>query len=238
MKYFITFAAGPPNLYEAGERLKKQAEDIGLFDKVIFYTDADLKADEAFWSKHSEFIENNKRGYGYWIWKPYLIEKTMKEMKDGDILLYLDAGCEIDNRQQKEMNDLFTVVEKDIIFGALVNEMFIEKQFNKMDLLLQLDMLDDIYLNSRQRQSGAIMCYISDKVRTFVNEWIILSSDYHNIDDTPSISHNFDCFIEHRHDQSLFSLLTKKYNLFSNHEIDYYNSCIKYERNRSGISRI
>ena len=51
--------------------------------------------DKEFWKKNGDFIEKNKRGYGYWLWKSYIIKKTMDMMKDGDILLYLDSGCEI-----------------------------------------------------------------------------------------------------------------------------------------------
>lgn len=236
--YFITFGAGSDNYYEAGERLKKQAEDINLFDKIIFYTDENLKADEEFWNKHHDFIEKNKRGYGYWIWKPYIIRKTMNEMNDGDILLYLDCGCEIDSNKKDEMTDLFEIVKKDHIFGSFVDVMWIEKQFNKMDLLLKLDMLDDKYLNSKQRQGGAVLYFINDKIRNFVNEWYNLAVEYTNIDDSPSHASNFECFVEHRHDQSLFSLLTKKYNIFSEYDIGHYKTCIKIDRNTSGVSKI
>jgi hypothetical protein len=238
MKAFISFGAGGQNYIDACNRIKGQVELLDIFDIIKIYTEEDLKADTEFWLKHSEFIKANKRGYGYWLWKSYIIKKTMDLMGPGTILFYADCGCEIDSRKQNEMNELFSVVKKDLIFGSLVNAMFKEKQFNKMDLLLKLDMLNDNCLNSRQRQSGAIMCYLCDKVRNLINEWIDLSLDYSNSDDSPSINPNFDCFIEHRHDQSLFSLLTKKYDIYSNHEIDYYNSCIKYERNRSGISKI
>lgn len=95
-KEFITFGAGGDNYIEAGNRLIEQAKSLELFDKITLYKDADLKADTEFWEKHGDFIEKNKRGYGYWIWKPYLIKKSMDSMKDGDILLYADCGCEID----------------------------------------------------------------------------------------------------------------------------------------------
>ena len=45
------------------------------------------------------FREKNKnilsipRGNGYWLWKPYIINKTMIEnLKDGDYLIYTDAA--------------------------------------------------------------------------------------------------------------------------------------------------
>ena len=95
MKSIITFGAGSQDYYDAVKRLTKQSTELELFDNIIGYTDKNLKNDNIFWEKHSNFITNNKRGYGYWIWKPYLIKKTMDNMKDGDILLYLDCGCEI-----------------------------------------------------------------------------------------------------------------------------------------------
>jgi len=78
---------GQINYIEAGERLISQAKASELFDNCIIYTDAYLKTDTAFWSQHSKFIEANHRGYGYWIWKSYLIKKTMERMADGDILV-------------------------------------------------------------------------------------------------------------------------------------------------------
>ena len=43
--------------------------------------------------------------------------------------------------------------------------------------------------------------------------WYNISLNHHLIDDTPSKSPNFKEFIEHRHDQSIFSLLTKLYDM-------------------------
>ena len=232
MIVFITFGAGGQNYYDAVERLTKQASTLNLFNKIIAYNDKDLINDTEFWSQHSNFIQNNSRGYGYWVWKSYIIKKTMDTLNNDDILLYLDCGCEININKKIIISEYFELVKKDYIIGT---ETFIEKKWTKMDLLLELDTLDDKYLNTPMRQAGAILFYLSDKTREFVNKWYELSSDYHNIDDTPSISKNLDCFIEHRHDQSIFSLLTKKYNLYSNSSL--YN-CIDIIQNRTGISRI
>ena len=100
-KYFITFGGGGQNYIDAGNRLINQINNTELFDKTILYTDIDLKNDSEFWNKHSNFILKNKKGFGYWLWKPYIIKKTIAQMKDGDILLYLDAGCEF-NIKKKE----------------------------------------------------------------------------------------------------------------------------------------
>ena len=115
---------------ETGDRLIGQA--IGIFDKLYLYGEEDLKSDEEFWSKHGEFIKNNKRGYGYWIWESYLIKKTMEGLKDGDVLLYLDSGCEIDKRKTDNLKMFFEFVKDDLIIGT---ENCFEKEYTKNDLI-------------------------------------------------------------------------------------------------------
>jgi hypothetical protein len=228
---FITFGSDN-NYIEAGNRLITQANNINLFDKTLLYTEDNLKNDKNFWDKHSNFIMNNKRGYGYWLWKPYIIKKTMESLIDGDILLYLDCGCEIDIKKKNNLMESIEIVKKDYIIATYT---FADKEWTKMDLIMKLDMNNDEYLNAYQHQAGAILILVCDKTRDLVNKWYDIGCDYHMIDDTPSINPNLSCFIEHRHDQSIFSLLTKKYNLYSNHNL--YNS-IEYVRNKSGNTTI
>lgn len=235
-KYFITFGGGGDNYIEASNRLINQVKNTNLFDNIISYTDEYLKNDNDFWNKHSNFIENNNRGYGYWLWKPYLIKKTMSIMKDGDILLYLDCGCEINIKKKKIISDYFKVVKNNYIIGSSTYRY--EKNWCKMDLILKLNMLD--YLDTYQLQAGVVMYLVCDKTRSMVDEWYKIGCDYHMIDDSQSIHSNLDCFIEHRHDQSIFSLLTKKYNLYNEeYNKEYYmDKCIEIVRNKTGTSKI
>jgi len=232
-KYFITFGGGAQNFYDAASRLVKQVENLNLFDNINFITDKDLQKDDYFWEKHSSFILNNRRGYGYWLWKPYIIKKNIEKMNDGDILLYLDCGCEIDINNKDTLLSKFEIVKREHIIGTNTNQP--EGKWNKMDLICKLNMLDDKYLNTLQRQAGVVLYFISNKTRELVNEWYKLASEYHFLDDSPSIKPNLKNFKEHRHDQAIFSLLTKKYNLYSNHNL---NDCIKIFRNKTGISKI
>jgi hypothetical protein len=45
----------------------------------------------------NDFINKNKsilncnRGGGYWLWKPYIINKTLKKINDDDIIFYIDS---------------------------------------------------------------------------------------------------------------------------------------------------
>jgi hypothetical protein len=105
-----------------------------------------------------------------------------------------------------------------------------------MDLILKMDMNDDKYLSNNQWQAGAILLCVNNDVRNLINEWYNIGCDYHNIDDTPSLEKNFDSFKEHRHDQSIFSLLLKKNNLYNN-DVSLFN-CIEILRNKNGTSRL
>lgn len=231
MLTFITFGSHS-NYLDAANRLLSQAKKANIFDELILYTADHLQTDHSFWSKHQTFFENNKRGYGYWLWKPYLIKRTMEKMKNGDVLLYLDAGCELDPNKKKEILNCVEIVKRDKIVATCNCR---EKDWNKMDLILKLDLNNDFYLNDYQHQAGAVLFLVCDETRQLVNDWYEIGCDYHFIDDSPSVFANCHTFQEHRHDQSIFSLLTKKYRLFSNHSL--YNS-ISYDRNRTGESKI
>ena len=245
--FFITFATKNQEhillhhstIYNAGCRLKKQAIDIGLFDECILYTEDFLKINKEFWNKHKSFIEKNKKGYGYYIWKPYVIKKTMEKMSDGDILLYLDAGCEIDSTQPNELKKLIEKVKIHKILGQYTG--LPEGRWTKKDLFINLGLYNTECFHSPQCQGGTNFFLICDETRKLVDEWYETGCDYKNIDNSKSTSTIPDIsssitFSQHRHDQSIFSLLTKKYKIYT--DGIHGNKAIHVRRNRTGVSNI
>lgn len=231
-KVFITFGAGSEDYNAACDRLVSQATNCQIFDEVIGFKFEDLKQDLVFWNQHSEFIQNNPRGIGYWIWKPYLILKTLYNMTDGDVLIYADSGCEIDVR--KRNNILYMIENISPVEHIIASFVDIEKKWVKKDLIEYLNMDNSIYLDTPQLQASAICIKKNSLTHSLIQEWYTISCKYHLIDDSPSISKNYDCFVENRHDQSIFSLLTKKYNVGKNVSLDGF--AINIARNRSGKS--
>ena len=231
--FFITF--GSHNHYKnAAVRLARQAQSFNLFTNIIAYTGDYLKSDIFFWNQHGDFINTHSRGFGYWLWKPYLIKKTMNQLEDGDILLYLDCGCELDIREKEHLHYYMEAVKKEKLIGC--DTYCMEQMWNKQDLMDTLNMNENKHMLSSQREAGALLILVCEETRDLVNQWYELGCTYHNIDDSPSISSNFIGFKEHRHDQSIFSLLAKKYNLVS--AINLKDHCIKYIRNRTGYSQL
>lgn len=234
---FITFGSHD-NYIEAANRLKKQAEELRIFDMIKVYTPDDLKEDEEFWNKHQHFIENN-RFYGCFLWKPYIIHKMIQTLNDGDILLYLDGGCElILNEKDHILMYINEYINKYKLFLSITPE-GIENRYCKMDLLHKLEMNNHPKIsNTYQIQAGFIFLEVNKLTRFLINEWYNLaSSDYHNIDDSPSIIPNISDFVDHRHDQSILSLLIKKYDIQHVSINQWELRCIRYARNRTGISK-
>ena len=207
--WMMTFGGGGQQFYDAVDRCAAEMAQINVCDEIVKFTDADLKNDPDFWDKHHAFIENNKRGYGYWLWKPYLILKTLERMNENDILIHLDAGCEIVNNSdstQKILEMSNDCYENNILYTSPGHN---EKSYTKMDLFEYLDLKNEDVMNSNEYQATLIIIKKTEKMMDFVADWYNISCNYHLIDDSESILKNDPSFVDHRHTQSTFSLLMK-----------------------------
>ena len=97
-------------------------------------------------------------------------------------------------------------------------------------------------------QGGILLLKKSDILFKIISEWYNICSNYHLINNSPSLIPNVDGFIDHRNDQSILSLLALKYNLI-NYDIDptwcggNWHECAKKWpiwalRNKSGYDAI
>jgi hypothetical protein len=213
--YFITFGGGDPKYIGAVERICKQASGFNIFEKIYGITDKVLMEDKDFWEKHGKFILSNKKGYGYWIWKSYLIHKIMssEEIKENDIIFYADSGCELNI---KGKNRLLEYIELAIKNDIVTFQMTLpEKQFTKMSLIKHLNLSDED-INSSQLVGGISFIKKTKKNLDFIKEWhdLCISNNYKYVDDSESEVKNDPSFRAHRHDQSCFSCLVKTHKLF------------------------
>ena len=128
--YFITF--GNEKYYNSLQRIKKEVENFNIFDEIIIKNDKDLKDDIEFWNKHSDFIKKYNRGYGYWIWKPYINLKLMEKIDNDDIIVYADSGCTFNVEGKNRLLEYIELVKKnDILSFELTHS---EKKYTKKDV--------------------------------------------------------------------------------------------------------
>ena len=224
-KIFLT--CGNHRFHGALYRITEQVKKLNIFNTIICYDENSLKNCKDFWDKHGMFITSNSRGFGYWLWKSYVISKTLNDMKDGDILFYADAGCEINYKAHDKMIEHINKLNDVEFMTSSTGHK--EIYWTKRDLLITLDADKDEYLNSLQVQATTLLIKKTEKTSLLINEWYKVCQTYKNIDDTPSINQNYKEFNEHRHDQSVISILCKKYNMV-NFDLDpvYFNGTHDY----------
>lgn len=222
---FLSFGGGSENYIEAVNRICEQAAEFKLFDQIYKFTGEDLKQKHRkFWKPHRKFIETNKRGYGYWLWKPYIISHVLKELSDGDILLYADAGCELNIRGKSRLLEYIELVKK-YAFLAFQMGHHPERKWTREDLLHFLG-CDSSVRNSGQIIATTMFIQKCAKTVNFVDEWyrLMCHNDYQFITDGKSTVQNDQEFVENRHDQSCFSCLVKKYNMYHIPDETYFQS--------------
>jgi hypothetical protein len=182
----------------------KSGQKKGGFDQVIEFSPKDLNGE--FLEKHSSFMHSNKRGGGYWLWKPYILLKTLVEYtNDGDYVFYCDSGCFFIN----SIDYLIDVLEKSKQDILLTEIPLLEYQWTKKECFLALNCLDDRILYSNQIQGGYILVKKTKESVSFIEEYLNVCSQYELLDDSKNIDINNN-LIDHRHDQSILSLLSKK----------------------------
>ena len=212
------------DLYLSALRLKKQAENFNIFDEISIYNEYNLPYDEKFKTSFQHKLVPS-RGFGYWCWKPFIILKTLESMNDDDILFYTDVGCHLN---KEAINRFYEYLDIVIEKGAFCFELtFPEKMWTKSDLFNYFNVLNNKTItDSGQRPSGAFLFVKNELNIEIVNRWLqVYYDDFSLADDTPSKINNDATFIEHRHDQSIFSILSKIHNLYTiKSEIDFYGN--------------
>jgi len=209
MLFFLVYDDNNHNEYL--DKLLASVEDYGKKFKIIRFNKNDI---------NKEFIKKNKsilgfyRGGGYWLWKPYIINKLLKKIKDDDLIFYLDSKYyfleDFTNLYLDYMknNDLLVWKNKP---NESINFM---KNWCKMDVINKYNMYDKIFNeNVEDCWAGALIIKKNQNSIKYMEEWLEMCTNFDDITDSPSKSKNCDLFIEHRHDQSLLSIIIYKYNL-------------------------
>lgn len=213
MKYhFITYATN--DYMNLARNIINSAIDKGKFDTVKIYTPADI--DIVFFNKNKNIL-NEKRGSGYWIWKPYIIQKRLNEIPEGDILCYCDSSYLFLQNIQR-LSEKWLKNKNIAAANHKPNDVsFIEKNFTKKDAYILMniatDQLESIK-NSTQVWAGFVLLRKCHNSVRLIGEWLTYCQDERIVSDDISIlGEEDDEFRENRHDQTVLSLLLKKWGL-------------------------
>ena len=158
----------------------------------------------------NNYAETYRRGYGYWIWKPYIIKEALCQIDDNDILLYLDgrSGLRKTGKPIRWLDNFILENKFDIAIWQMIHK---EMSWTNGDIISAFN----LNLNSELLKTGQFAATFHawrKNVRSinFLNEWLQFLLDNSEIcRDEVSKNLNHKKFLGNRHDQSVFSLLIK-----------------------------
>jgi hypothetical protein len=208
--HFCTFGS-TPNYRKALDTLSREATASGYFASVTVYTQENLPAT----AREREFMATHPRGYGFWIWKSILLADMLKKIPAGDIVLYADAGCGISTTTAARENmtrwitDCLTHPTHRLAFQMP----HLEEVWTKADVFDLLDACSDEFTKTGQCMGTIHMYQNTPENREFVRIYAeaVAADNYHYVSDATCRRPNPACFRDHRHDQSISSLLFKKH---------------------------
>ena len=168
---------------------------------------------------------------GKWLlsWKPYFLNKAYQELKEGDYLIYTDAGSIYVNKIQY-LIDCMEQEKMEIMVFSLQREL-LEKQYTKRDAFVLMQCDAPQFTDTPQSIGGYVLFKKSDFVEQFLSEDLNYAQDERIIAEIANTQGlpNYPEFIAHRHDQSVWSLMVKKYGLKRFRDPSQYGLCNHYE---------
>jgi hypothetical protein len=196
----ITFGGGIPGIEQALDRVRRQAEAFPLIDVVEIFEPGDLGKE--YFEKFGNLVKQFPRGFGLWSWKPFLVDREIKKLRDGDILIYMDAGCELNPKGAQVFSEYLDYSSRN---GFLFFSLGLQHRYwTKPNQLL---ITEEHYFRN-QVSAGVFFIKVSKASKKFVVNWLSLCASDEGFllkDPDPRQNLDFTKFHDHRHDQSVLS---------------------------------
>ena len=209
-KYCITFSGD--KYHDQTRRTVEDASKFGV-DKVLVYDD--------YWLTHCrpDFVEQNKwawqhpktRGFGWFIWKPFIILDALNRVKDGDIVLYVDG----DTYPIADLSALYDICEKQGGIMLFAASGWPQVYWCKRDCYIIMGQ-DTPEYTGLQAPAGSAQFMLFQKgpahPRQFLEEWLkYVCMEKANTFDPSKLAPEYPVFREHRCEQAILTNLALKY---------------------------
>jgi len=204
---FITY--GTSNYGLQKKHLLNLADKSRFFDESYSFGPRDISPE--FYNKHKEVFQF-KKGGGYWIWKFQIIKQCLDQLKDGDVLIYSDSGSSLNKSGEARFKDYIDMIESSDYSMIRFKIDYLEKYWTTKEIFNFFDInLDSEIANSNQYLAGHLIMKKTEslleqfeKFNELLNFNNLLITDKYDKNQIPG-------FVQNRHDQSIFSLISKIY---------------------------
>lgn len=191
-KVFVTF--GDTNYQQALIRIKAEAEQTGLFDDVWCYTPNDLP------DSLNAYAQEHRRGYGYWMWKPWIIKDALNRVGADGVVVYADAGCKVYGHSDWQRYFRILEKKKGLFFIASGKN----SHWCKRAVPEFFHISSRLWQYAQQTQGGFLLVKQND----VIDRWCSLAEEHPELfTDVPADQKHKESpdFREHRHDQAVLT---------------------------------
>lgn len=195
--------------YAASQRWLVQSARRFGFDEIRAYRERDLRR-TPFFRKHREVL-TQPRGAGYWLWKPYFIQQVLSEASPNDVVVYVDSGIEL-------IASLRPLVEI-CLAGRGITLFQVHEGYNiiwtKRSCMVGMDCDEPRYHWAQQIAGGLQLYRPCPESFDLLQTWLDYCCRPQLLTDAPDPPgmKAYPEFRDHRHDQSILSLLATRWEL-------------------------
>jgi len=172
-----------------------------FMDQVTLFTERDLAP---YYPLHPKILYPGARGGGFWLYKAIFLDVMMDRLKDGDGLMWMDAGCEL----IADPAILFEIAQEHSGF-CLFQQNHQNKRFIHRKCFQGMGCDYTHYSNDYQCDAVTMVFIKNHKTIGFLKEFLFCCSLPELITDSDGENESEELF-DHRHDQSIITLLAIK----------------------------
>ncbi len=173
----------------------------GGADAVRVFTEDDVA--EWFEAHPALGVPEDARGYGWWSWKPWCIARALRDLAEGDVVVYCDAAMIF----ERSVRPLAEATEHATFF-RLTGQGLTHRRYTKAELLGL--MKAETHVDDQQINAAIQIWRNTPQARGLLaryEAWCALPAA---VDDARDPAAQDPEFVDHRHDQSILGLLAAK----------------------------
>ena len=204
MKLIIISFGSNDEYINLAEKTVRSVKNLYSKSETKVFTPKDLP-DEI-----NNYAKLYSKGYGYWIWKPYVIKEALREINENDILLYLDgrSGLRRTGKPIRWLDNFILENKFDMAIWQMIHK---EMSWTTGDIFSAFNLdLNSTLLKTGQFAATFHAWRKNIRSLNFLKEWLnflLVNRDICRDEVSQNLNHKK--FIGNRHDQSVFSLLIK-----------------------------
>lgn len=203
-RVLVTFASGQ-RYVDRQRTFTAAAAATGEFHAIESWS-YDLFKASAFFDQNRDILQLS-RGQGYWLWKPYLIWRTLEASADGDLIIYNDCLPEDGNVLEHSILPMLAWLSDGARRIAIARKPAPNRAWTKRDCFHYMGCDDSRYWDQEQVIATYFGFVVGPETRKLISEWLEFCRDARILTDIPNTCglDNLSEFQEHRHDQSVLS---------------------------------